>query len=276
MVRQIFHGAAGEETDILFRNPAMLLPIENLFIRHPTRKKPLTILQILGRKNIRHLGTLLLFNPEQLLKIDGMDAGRVSYLAELLAEYGYALGQAESFVKESPIRKRFTDKQVRTIFSIPDDARAPKTIPLVALIFSVMVKRSDLEGYSQENISKVFQTVYQRAFKDAAEEMLYWRCHETEQRMDEASCDQTLVASMRLKDVDLTTIQRKNRGLEAYPVLVNIPSEEGLFVEDLRAIVDRLKLDEGLKSAVIGLLRENDNGTGMSPCAAAQNLSLER
>lgn len=276
MVRQIFHGAAEKETDILFRNPAMLLPIENLFIRHPTRKKPLTILQILGRKNIRHLGTLLLFNPEQLLKIDGMDAGRVSYLAELLAEYGYALGQAESFVRESVIRKRRTEKELRTIFSIPEDARVPKTIPLVALIFSVMVKKSDLEGYSQENISMAFQTVYQRAFNAAVYDIRYRRHKEAEQRMDDALCNQTLVASMKLKDVDLTTIQRKNRGLEAYPVLVNIPSEEGLFVEDLRAIVDRLKLDEGLKSAVIGLLRENDNGTGTSPRAAAQNLSLER
>lgn len=275
MVRQVFHGSAGEETDILFRNPAMLLPIENLFIEHPTRKKPLTILRILGR-NIRHLGTLLLFNPGQLLKIEGMDEGRVSYLAELLAEYGYALGQAESFVNESPIRKRFTDKEVRAIFSIPEDAKAPKTIPLVALIFSIMIKRSDLEGYSQENISKVFQTVYQRAFNAAADEILYHRRKEAEQRMDYALCNQTLVASMNLRDVDLTTIQRKNRELEAYPVLVNIPSEEGLFVEDLRAIVDRLKLDEELKSAVIGLLGQNDNGTGMSPRAAAKNLSLER
>lgn len=276
MVRQIFHGAAEKETDILLRNPAMLLPIENLLIEHPTRKKPLTILQILGRKNIRHLGTLLLFNPEQLLKIEGMDEGRVSYLAELLAEYGYALGQAESFVKESPIRKRFTDKQVGTIFSIPDDVRAPRTIPLVALIFSIMIKRSDLEGYSQENISKVFQTVYQRAFKDAAEEMLYCRCHETEQRMDDALCNQTLAASMELKDADLATLQRKNRGLEAYPVLVNIPRGKDLFVADLKAIVHQLKFNEALKSAVIGLLRENDNGTGMSPRAAAQNISLER
>lgn len=275
MVRQVFHGSAGEETDILLRNPAMLLPIENLFIEHPTRKKPLTILRILGR-NIRHLGTLLLFNPGQLLKIEGMDEGRVSYLAELLAEYGYALGQAESFVNESVIRKRRTEKELRTIFSIPHDVRAPRTIPLVALIFSVMVKKSDLEGYSQENISMAFQTVYQRAFNAAVYDIRYRRHKEAEQRMDGALCDQTLEASMKLKDVDLTTIQRKNRELEAYPVLVNIPRGKDLFVADLKAIVHQLKFNEALKSAVIGLLGQNDNGTGMSPRAAAQNPSLER